>query len=153
MDGHNSRRREEKREGGRSSPVHAPLPMQRETPPWGDSDFKPLPCFIFPWLLQPDQSSQLPSVTQPSSVQPGPKSPLSIQGVVLGGMEAGGRQICKCTTVILILEAGFKRTISVFLHVLAHYYNPHVLYITVSCFSKHTVLIPECVFVLYNPSQ
>lgn len=44
------------------------------TPPWGDSDFKPLPCFIFPWLLQPDQSSKPAGVTQPSSFLPGPQS-------------------------------------------------------------------------------
>lgn len=47
-------RGEEEREKQLSS---CPSPHAERTPPWGDSDFKPLPCFIFPWLLQPDQSS------------------------------------------------------------------------------------------------
>lgn len=47
--------REESGEGMRSSSVHAPLPLQRGLIPGGAQDFKPLPCFIFPWLLQPDQ--------------------------------------------------------------------------------------------------
>lgn len=66
-------KRESKRE--RSSSVHAPLPTQRGLLPGGDSDFKPLPCFIFPWQLQPDQSRRLPGGTQPGSVQRGPQSP------------------------------------------------------------------------------
>lgn len=68
--------RKKGREGGRERQHSScPSPHAARTPPWGDSDFKPLPCFIFPWLLQPDQSSLLPGVTQPSSVQPGPQSP------------------------------------------------------------------------------
>lgn len=59
IDGHNSRRREDEREGseGEKQLSSCPSPHAARTPPWGDSDFKPLPCFIFPWLLQPDQSS------------------------------------------------------------------------------------------------
>lgn len=47
----------EGRGGGEEQPSSCPSPHAARTPPWGDSDFKPLPCFIFPWLLQPDQSS------------------------------------------------------------------------------------------------
>lgn len=50
--------RKEGREGEREKQLTScPSPYAARTSPWGDSDFKPLPCFIFPWLLQPDQSS------------------------------------------------------------------------------------------------
>lgn len=88
-----------------------PLSPCSRTPPWGDSDFKPLPCFIFPWLLQPDQSTQLPQCNSTQFSAAGPPEP-STQGGVLGGLEAGGRQICTWTTAIPILEADGKRTIS-----------------------------------------
>lgn len=109
MDGHNSRRKKEEggREGEREKQLSScPSPHAARAPPWGESDFKPLPCFIFPWLLQPDQSSSLPGVTHPSSVLPGPQS--SILGVVLDRMEVDGRHICKCTTGIPTIEADFK---------------------------------------------
>lgn len=56
-------------------------------------------------------------------------------------MEAGGRQICKCNTDILILESDPKalnlRAFFVCVRVcLAHYCNSDTLYITVSCFQS-----------------
>lgn len=63
-------------------------------PPRGDSDFKPLPCFIFP----PGYCSQinlagLPAVTQASAAAlPGPRSPP--YGVENSEEQVGGGQIC-----------------------------------------------------------
>lgn len=63
-------------------------------PPRGDSDFKPLPCFIFP----PGYCSQinlagLPAVAQPSSAPLlGPRSPP--YGVENSEEQVGGSQIC-----------------------------------------------------------
>lgn len=81
--------------GDGSISVGAPLPRQRGLfPPRGDSDFKPLPCFIFP----PGYRSQinlagLPAVTQPSSAPlPGPRSPS--YGVENSETQVGGSQIC-----------------------------------------------------------
>lgn len=59
-DGCNSTGRRGKKGGNEKQlAVHGPLPMQRKLLPGGRmggaQDFKPLPCFIFPWLLQPDQ--------------------------------------------------------------------------------------------------
>lgn len=134
-DGHNSRRREEKREEGRKGwrerqLSSCPSPHAARTPPWGDSDFKPLPCFIFPWLLQPDQSSALPSVTQPSSVQPGPQGPQ---------YRAGGRQICKRTTGIPILEVDFKGLYQCFC-MCSTITTIHIHFTLLSAVSKHAVL-------------
>lgn len=135
MDGHSNRRNEGKEGGGEEQPSSCPSPHAARTPPWGDSDFKPLPCFIFPWLLQPDQSSQLPSVTQPSSQQRGPQSP----PYRLWFWEEWRPEAGTFVNVPLVYpyqKHTLKRTISVFLHVLAHYFNSHILYITVSRFQS-----------------
>ncbi len=58
FDGRTRQQEEGGRKGGRERQLSScPSPHAARTPPWGDSYFKPLPCFIFPWLLQPDQSS------------------------------------------------------------------------------------------------
>lgn len=126
---------DEQKDGGREGEraQFTALPHAVRTPPWGDSDFKPLPCFIFPWLLQPDQSSQLPSVTQPSSVQPGPQSPPHRMQFQEEWRLVSGKFV-NAPLVYQYWKQTFERDyISVFLHVLANYYNSHVLYITVSC--------------------
>lgn len=55
-----------------------PSPHTAKTPPRGESHFKPLPRFIFPWLLKPDQSSWLPHISQHCSVVPSPPRVLYI---------------------------------------------------------------------------
>lgn len=134
-------------EGEGEAAQFMPLSPCSRTPPWGDSDFKPLPCFIFPWLLQPDQSTQLPQCNSTQFSAAGPPEP-STQGGVLGGLEAGGRQICTWTTAIPVLEADDKRLYQWFFWMCLPITTIHMHFTLLSA-----VLKAGCSVLRYNLSQ